>query len=116
MPDTTASVSPFTKPVMVEVNPVNTFPSSVLLLSSAVTVRSVLSTITVKASPVLVQPVVVLVTVIVPLYVSASAAAGTVKAIGEAGSATLLTSAKPAVIAAGLHTILYSLGLSVVAE
>ena len=43
----------------------------------------------------LTQPVVLLVTTIVALYVPAMAPAGTVKVMGEAGKLALITSTKP---------------------
>ena len=63
--------------------------------------------VTVKDVPVLLQPVVVFFTVMVPVYVAAAAAAGTVRVIFEAGKAVRATWLKPAVIAASLQVILY---------
>jgi hypothetical protein len=72
-------------------------------------------TVTVKATPVLVHPDPLFLTVRVPVYAAAGAPAGTAKTIGEAGSATLVTLANPAVIAAALQTILYWFGAPVTA-
>jgi hypothetical protein len=63
-------------------------------------------TVTEIAIPALEQPEAFF-TVNVPVYVAAAAPAGTVTPMGLAGSATLDTFVKPAVIAAALHTMLY---------
>ncbi len=60
-------------------------------------------TVTLIALPVLLQPVVLLVTVSVPVYVAAAAPAGTVNTIGEGeGNTALVTLTKPAASAAAL--------------
>jgi hypothetical protein len=72
-------------------------------------------TVAENGTPALTQPVALFLTVRVPVYVAAAAAAGTVRTIGDAGSATLVTLANPAVMAAALHTILYWFGVPAVA-
>ena len=56
------------------------------------------------------QPVVVLTTVKVALYVPAATPPGNVNTIGLPLSAPLITSTKPAALAAALYVILYSSG------
>ena len=64
-------------------------------------------TVTVMAELLLTQPVVLLRTVKVALYVPAAAPPGTVIVMGLAGSATLVTSAKPCPSAVPSKLILY---------
>ena len=61
----------------------------------------------------LTQPVAL--TVSIPLYVAAGAAPGTVNVIGLIGKATFEILTKPFAIAVASYTILYWLGLPVVA-
>jgi hypothetical protein len=70
--------------------------------------------VTVKASPLLLQPVAEFFTVSVPLYVPAAAPPGTVSPIGLAGSAVNPTFANPTASAAALYVMLYWLGDPVV--
>jgi hypothetical protein len=73
-------------------------------------------TVTLITLPVLLQPVVLLVTVNVPLYVPAPGLDGTVILIGLAGKEVVLTFVNPAMIPAAPHAKLYWLGEFVVAE
>ena len=71
--------------------------------------------VTLMAPAELVHPVVLLVTVKLPVYVAAAAAPGTTNTIGVAGNNALATSTKPAVCAAALYVMLYLSGVPVVA-
>jgi hypothetical protein len=72
-------------------------------------------TVTLIAYVELVQPVVLLATAKLPVYVAAAAAPGTTNTIGVAGNNALATSTKPAVCAAALYVMLYLSGVPVVA-
>ena len=72
------------------------------------------STVTVIAELALTQPVTLFLTVSIPLYTFAVAAAGITNAILLPGKAAFVTLAKPAEIAVASYTILYWLGEFVV--